>query len=276
MRSGKRVGGYIDYFLQTESRIIHSHNSQARVMASLLSLLTVLTVAQPPTTTPYKPPPLLPPSPFMPTAPSTHPGVLLSAVIFPQTLGVYIIEIEVGTPPVSQLMLIDTGSDVTWFQCKPCNCYLTPGIFDPLVSTSILVVPCDSTACNYLDQHSCNMSQCQYEVDYLDGSFTKGMLVFETLKFGSISIQNVIFGCGHSNNFILPAIHGLVGLGGGPLSLPTQLWLRGLVGMFSYCLPGSVGGSLGWLNFSIPGAMPHAEIAWIPLLPTPKKGLITL
>jgi hypothetical protein len=115
------------------------------------------------------------------------------------------------------------------------------------------------------------MSQCQYEVDYLDGSFTKGMLVFETLKFESISIQNVIFGCGHSNNFILPAIHGLVGLGGGPLSLPTQLQLRGLVGMFSYCLPGSVGGSLGWLNFSIPGAMSHVEIAWIPLLPNPKR-----
>jgi hypothetical protein len=36
MRSGKRVGGYIDYFLQTKSRIIHSHNSQARVMVSPL------------------------------------------------------------------------------------------------------------------------------------------------------------------------------------------------------------------------------------------------
>jgi hypothetical protein len=124
MRSGKRVGGYIDYFLQNESRIIHSHRSQTRVMVSRLSLLTVLIVAQPPTTTPYKPPPLLT-SPFMPTAPSIPPGVLLSAVIFPQTLGVYIIEIEVGTPPVSHLMLINTGSDVTWFQCKPCNCYLT-------------------------------------------------------------------------------------------------------------------------------------------------------
>jgi hypothetical protein len=176
MRSGDeiRVGGYINYFLQTESHIIYSHNSQARVMASLLSLLTVLTVAQPPITTPYEPPPLLPspfmpttppllpsplmpttppllPSPLMPTTPSTHPGVLMSAMITPQTLGAYIIEIEVDTPPVNQLMIIDTGSNVTWFQCKPCNCYLTPGIFDPLVSTSILAMPCDSTTCNYLD-----------------------------------------------------------------------------------------------------------------------------
>ena len=190
---------------------------------------------------------------------------------FPQTLGAYIIEIEVGTPPISQLMIIGTGSDVTWFQCKPCNYCLTPGVFDPLVSTSILAVPCDSIACNYLDWHSCNMSQCQYEVDYLDSSFTKGMLVLEILKFESTGIQNVFFGCGHSNNFMLPAIHSLVGLGGGPLSLPTQLGLCGLAGMFNCCLPGSVGGSLGWLNFSVLGVVPHAGTAWIPLLPNPKK-----
>jgi hypothetical protein len=117
------------------------------------------------------------------------------------------------------------------------------------------------------------MSQCQYEVDYLDGSFTKGMLVLETLKFGSICIQNVFFGCGHSNNFMLPTIHDLVGLGGGPLSLPTQLWLRGLAGMFSCCLLGSVGGSLGWLKFSVLGVVPHAGIGWIPLLTNPKKRI---
>jgi hypothetical protein len=68
-------------------------------------------------------------------------------------------------------------------------------------------------------------------------------------------------------------IHGLVGLGGGPLSLPTQLWLHGLVGMFSCCLPGSVGGSLDWLKFSVLCVVPHAGTAWIILLSDPKKRI---
>ncbi|XP_062158006.1 uncharacterized protein LOC133865603 [Alnus glutinosa] len=38
-------------------------------------------------------------------------------------------------------------------------------------------------------------------------------------------------------NFIVPGINGLMGLGGGQLSLPSQLQLRGLADMFSYCLP---------------------------------------
>jgi hypothetical protein len=237
------------------------NNSQARVMASLLSLLTVLTVAQPLTTTPYAPPPI---------TQSTPHGLLMSAVIFPQTYGAYVVEIEVGTPPVRQLMIIDTGSDVTWFQCKPCNCYEMPGVYDPLNSTSISVVPCDSPACNQLSRHYCSTSQCQYEVSYLDGSFTNGSLVLETLTFGSTSVLNVFTGCGHSNFGFIPGVHGLVGLGGGPLSLATQLRVHGLASIFSYCLPSLHGGSFGWLNFSLPSAMLPARTAWIPLLRTPK------
>ncbi|XP_059453349.1 protein ASPARTIC PROTEASE IN GUARD CELL 2-like [Corylus avellana] len=231
-------------------------------MASLLSLLTVLTVAQPPTpNTSYKPPvPLLPP-----------PGLLMSAVIFPQTFGgAYVISIGVGTPPVNQLMIIDTGSDITWFQCKPCNCYQMPGVFDPLNSTSISVVPCDSSACNQLQRHSCSKSQCQYEVDYLDNSFTNGSLVLETLTFGSTAVLNVLTGCGHSNFGFMLGAHGLVGLGGGPLSLATQLRVHGRAGIFSYCLPNLHGGLLGWLNFSLPNVVLPTGTAWIPLVRTTK------
>ena len=47
----------------------------------------------------------------------------------------YLMKIKVGTPPVEQLAITDTGSDLTWIQCKPCiHCYnqtLPP--FDPIV-----------------------------------------------------------------------------------------------------------------------------------------------
>ncbi|XP_059436648.1 aspartic proteinase nepenthesin-2-like [Corylus avellana] len=129
-------------------------------------------------------------------------------------------------------------------------------VFDTLTSTSLSVVPCDSAACNHL---GCNNSQCQYKVDYMDGSFTKGVLVLEKLMFGGIGVLDVFFGCMHSN-------HGLVtradGLRGGPLSLLTQLRLHGLVDIFNYCLSqGMVFGSPGWLNFSLPGALLHAGTA---------------
>jgi hypothetical protein len=104
----------------------------------------------------------------------------------------------------------------------------------------------------------------------MDGSFTQGVLVLEKLTFGGIDVLNVFSGCGHSNHGLVTGADGLLGLGGGPLSLPTQLRLYGLADIFSYCLPqGIVFGSLGWLNFSLPGALLPPGTAWIPLLPNP-------
>jgi hypothetical protein len=209
-------------------------------------------------------------SPFTPTQ-----SIFMSAKIFPEMagLGEFFTQIEVGTPPVTQFMAISTGSDVTWFQCRPCNCDQSPGLgFDPLNSTSFSLVPRDSAACNHLHKHGCNnnSSQCPYKVDYLDGSFTNGSLVLETLTFGSTAVPNVFSGCGHTNYGLDPLTNGLVGLGAGPLSLPTQLRHHGLADVFSYCLPGLFGGPPGWLNFSLPGAVLPAGTAWIPLLRNPK------
>jgi hypothetical protein len=108
-----------------------------------------------------------------------------------------------------------------------------------------------------------------YEVNYMDNSFTKGVLLLETLTLGGTGVLSVVVGCGHSNKGLVTAANGLLGLGGGPLSLPTQLRLHGLAGIFSYCLPDSAQDSLGWLNFSLPSAMVHAGTAWIPLLRNP-------
>ena len=32
----------------------------------------------------------------------------------------YVVTVGVGTPAVSQVVSIDTGSDVSWVQCAPC------------------------------------------------------------------------------------------------------------------------------------------------------------
>ncbi|KAE8099498.1 hypothetical protein FH972_017478 [Carpinus fangiana] len=198
-------------------------------MVSLFFLLTVLiiTFINPIFTSALSQPSTPPPPPmFMPTTPSTvPPGLSLSAMIFPQTFGLYLVEIGVGTSPINQHMVMDTRSDHTWFKCKPCNCLKIPHLFDPLLSTSTAVVPCDFPACNHF---GCNNNQCMYEVNYMDNSFTKGVLLLETLALVGTGVLNVVVGCGHSNKGLVTAANGLLGLGGGPLSLPTQLWLHGM------------------------------------------------
>ncbi|KAK1552812.1 hypothetical protein Q3G72_023853 [Acer saccharum] len=68
-------------------------------------------------------------------------------------------------------------------------------------SASYTVVPCGSPAYDALllnDLH-CHAGKCSYEVNYADGSYTKGTLMLATLTFGQMRIQNMAMGCGHNN-----------------------------------------------------------------------------
>ncbi|KAK4766138.1 hypothetical protein SAY87_007785 [Trapa incisa] len=70
-------------------------------------------------------------------------------------------------------------------------------------------------------------------VSYGDGSFTVGNFVTETMTFGSSGkVDNVALGCGHDNEGLFVGAAGLLGLGGGPLSLTKQI----KASSFSYCL----------------------------------------
>ncbi|CAI0403922.1 unnamed protein product [Linum tenue] len=62
--------------------------------------------------------------------------------------GEFLMELAVGTPPVSYSAIVDTGSDLIWTQCDPCtNCYKQPTpIFDPSKSSTFAKLPCSSTA----------------------------------------------------------------------------------------------------------------------------------
>jgi hypothetical protein len=52
----------------------------------------------------------------------------------------YVVTVGLGTPPVSQVVLMDTGKDLSWVQCKPCNsttCYpQNDPLFDPSKSST--------------------------------------------------------------------------------------------------------------------------------------------
>ncbi|KAK7839893.1 protein aspartic protease in guard cell 1 [Quercus suber] len=88
---------------------------------------------------------------------------------------------------------------------------------------------------------------CLYQVSYGDGSFTVGDFVTETLSFGnSGSINTIALGCGHDNEGLFVGAAGLLGLGGGPLSLTSQT----KASSFSYCLVDRDSGRSSTLEFN--------------------------
>ncbi|TVU28293.1 hypothetical protein EJB05_19804 [Eragrostis curvula] len=177
-------------------------------------------------------------------------GVKESNATVPTTLGTkensleYVIKVELGSPAVTQTVLIDTGSDVSWVQCKPCTqCHdQADSLFDPSASSTYSPFSCGSGACAQLgvEGAGCTSSQCQYFVQYGDESITTGTYSSDTLKLGSDSVKSFQFGCSHEESGFDDddRTAGLMGLGGGPQSLVSQT--AGTFGKaFSYCLPAS-------------------------------------
>ncbi|XP_074356642.1 aspartic proteinase CDR1-like [Apium graveolens] len=143
----------------------------------------------------------------------------------------YLMKFHIGTPPVEVLGVADTGSELTWIQCKPCEkCFehIYP-LFDLRASSTYKTLKCYSKQCKALIGHtgSCTRkhNKCQYSLRYMDGTVSNGHLATERLTFGKTSIEKGYFGNISS---------GIVGLGGGHLSMISQLD-ETIQGKFSYC-----------------------------------------
>lgn len=171
---------------------------------------------------------------------ASHPPTIQSPLI--ARFGDYLMKISVGTPPLDFLAVADTGSELTWINCKPCTeCYQqTAPLFDPKKSSTYEIHPCQSKVCQ--DPHfSCNNGFCHYEVVYGDGSYSTGdvsleSFTFETTSGEPIVLREISFGCGHTagGNFD-NSTDGIVGLGNSNLSIVNQLG-NTINGKFSYCV----------------------------------------
>ncbi|KAK6249625.1 Xylanase inhibitor [Theobroma cacao] len=166
-----------------------------------------------------------------------------------QGSGEYFSRIGVGNPSKKFYMVLDTGSDITWIQCEPCSdCYQqSDPIFNPSGSSTYSPVSCGSRQCSSLEVSACRSGKCLYQVSYGDGSYTVGEFVTETVSFGnSGNINGVALGCGHDNEGLFVGAAGLLGLGGGPLSLTSQIKATS----FSYCLVNRDSASSSTLDFN--------------------------
>ncbi|KAL6141141.1 hypothetical protein ACLB2K_059432 [Fragaria x ananassa] len=166
----------------------------------------------------------------------------------------YIVTVELGGRNMT--VIVDTGSDLTWVQCRPCKlCYnQQEPLFNPSESKSYHSVLCNSTNCQALqfatgNSGVCgsNPQTCNYVVNYGDGSYTRGELARDHLILGTTLVDNFVFGCGRNNKGLFGGASGLMGLGRSDgLSVVSQT--SGLFGgVFSYCLPSTEAAESGSL-----------------------------
>ncbi|WJX92809.1 hypothetical protein P8452_74401 [Trifolium repens] len=111
--------------------------------------------------------------------------------------GDFLMTYSIGTPPFKIYGVVDTGSDIVWLQCKPCEkCYnQTTPIFDPSISSTYKNnILCLSNKCKFVGSTSCGENNsCEYTISYNDGSISQGDLSVETLTLDSTSGYSISF-----------------------------------------------------------------------------------
>lgn len=178
--------------------------------------------------------------------------------------GDYLMKIAIGTPPVEFIGVADTGSDLVWVQCSPCQQCIPQksSLFDPAKSSTYQALPCNSETCNYPDlnsqcaQEDDDKGSCAYVTNYGDGTSSTGILGQDTVTLTSTDATSAnfpssVFGCGYEQKgrFGVQG-DGIFGLGNGPLSLVSQLG-QNINYKFSYCLTPASSGSNSKLKFGL-------------------------
>ncbi|XP_028094136.1 aspartic proteinase-like protein 1 isoform X1 [Camellia sinensis] len=167
--------------------------------------------------------------------------------------------IDVGTPNVSFLVALDSGSDLLWV---PCDCIQCASLsasyynsldrdlneYSPSGSTTSKHLSCSHQLCQLGPNCQSPKQPCPYTVNYYsENTSSSGLLVEDTLHLAAgsddasnISVQApVIIGCGRMQSGAYldgVAPDGLMGLGLGEISVPSFLAKAGLVqNSFSLC-----------------------------------------
>ncbi|XP_075499132.1 aspartic proteinase CDR1-like [Primulina tabacum] len=150
--------------------------------------------------------------------------------------------VRIGEIKLEQLLYIDTGSRLLWFNCQPCGLNVPKPVFDPKLSSTYKVEDCDlSDYCGGIGVRVwCDIrSLCSYQIQYGDGGYSLGHLAREMLVFGSMKkllfgkreevIEDIVVGCARKMSIYT---NGILGLDSSRVSLLKQRSFS----KFSYCL----------------------------------------
>ncbi|KAJ4754553.1 Eukaryotic aspartyl protease family protein [Rhynchospora pubera] len=210
----------------------------------------------------------------------------------PFTVGLYFTRVKLGNPAKEFYVQIDTGSDILWVACSPCDgCPTSSGLnirmefFDPEKSSTASKITCGDDRCTSALQTGesiCTTSEsssslCDYTFQYGDGSGTSGYYVSDMLYFDTItgdeqavnSSATIVFGCSNTQSGDLTkadrAVDGIFGFGQHDLSVVSQLSSLGVSPkVFSHCLKGSDNGG----GILVLGEIAEPGIVYTPLVPS--------
>ncbi|CAL9074760.1 unnamed protein product [Musa acuminata var. zebrina] len=148
----------------------------------------------------------------------------------------YYAVVELGTPNMTILVALDTGSSLFWVPCSLTPVNNLEGIYSPGQSSTSQNVPCNSSFCDLRSKCSGANSNCPYFVRYADDSSSLGILVEDVLYLRredatSKTVEaQITFGCSEyveGMNMALP--YGIFGLGMGNTSVPSILSSKGII-----------------------------------------------
>ncbi|XP_059293013.1 aspartyl protease family protein 1-like [Lycium ferocissimum] len=164
--------------------------------------------------------------------------------------------VTVGTPGLSFLVALDTGSDLFWLPCDCSKCVrgletrsgkrINLNIYSPNTSSTSEVVPCNGTLCGQGNRCLASKNACAYGFAYLSNNTSStGVLVEDILHLETNNAQQksieapIALGCGirQTGLFLTGAApNGLFGLGMENISVPSMLASKGLAAnSFSMC-----------------------------------------
>ncbi|KAK6258156.1 hypothetical protein SCA6_012630 [Theobroma cacao] len=155
----------------------------------------------------------------------------------------YYANVSVGSPALSFLVALDTGSDLFWLPCDCSSCVqglstadgqtIDFNIYSPNTSSTSSKVPCSSDMCEQQKRCSSSQSNCPYQILYLsNGTSSTGVLVEDVLHLTTDEDKTkavqakITFGCGkvQTGSFLNGAApNGLFGLGMDNISVPSTL-----------------------------------------------------
>ncbi|KAK1321235.1 Aspartic proteinase PCS1 [Acorus calamus] len=156
-----------------------------------------------------------------------------------------VVTLTVGSPPQNVSMVLDTGSELSWLNCKSHSdpTHKNPTFFNPSSSHTYYPFPCASPTCktrtlDFPIRPTCAASgSCHVYLSYADASSAEGTLSSDLFSFTPSNPSKTIFGCmdsSFSSTTSDTSSIGLIGMNRGSLSLVSQMGTP----KFSYCISG--------------------------------------
>ncbi|KAL8028842.1 hypothetical protein ABFX02_14G187500 [Erythranthe guttata] len=162
--------------------------------------------------------------------------------------------VTVGTPALTFIMALDTGTDLFWLPCDCTTCArsfnTTRGekikleIYSPSNSTTSTPLPCNSTMCGPTRGCSARFNACSYQ-QLRGNASSSGILVDDVLHLGTNTNPQdpydvtITLGCGQNQTgsyLDRGGINGVFGLGMDSISVPNVLAKKGAIAnSFSMC-----------------------------------------